>query len=182
MNFDIAIVHHQIFSHEILQSLAINNIKLRIPLESVDHLINSLLKLIPVLLILLNFALGPRQIFIKFLEVIVIVYFFKFVLLGYLAELRQNFFAKLASFLGELLLHIKEVPIRPHARKHVIEKVIKLFSQGISDLDNLIPERNFMLGQILFYLVLYYLFSHFDILQRFLNFFFQGSFEVKLVH
>ena len=128
MDFDIAIVHHQIFGHEILQSLPINNIKLRIPLESIDHLINSLLKLIPVLLVLLNFALGPRQILIELLKVIMIVYFFKFVLLGYLAELRQNFFAKLASFLGQLLLHIKEVPIRPHAREHIIEKVIKLLS------------------------------------------------------
>ena len=107
-----------------------------------------------------------------------IVYFFKFVLLGYLAELRQNFFAKLASFLGELLLHIKEVPIRPHAREHIIEKVIKLLSQSISDLNDLIPECDFMLGQILFYLVLHHLFSHFDIFQRFFNFLFQGSFEV----
>ena len=59
MDFDIAVVHHQIFRQEILQSLPINNIKLRIPLKSIDHLINSLFKLIPVLLVLLNFALGP---------------------------------------------------------------------------------------------------------------------------
>ena len=58
MNFDIAIVHDQIFRHEILQSLPIDNIKLRIPLESINHLINPLLELIPILLVLLNFALS----------------------------------------------------------------------------------------------------------------------------
>ena len=59
MDFDITVVHDQIFRHEILESQAIDNVKLRISLESIYHLVDSLLKLIPVLLVFLDFALSP---------------------------------------------------------------------------------------------------------------------------
>lgn len=75
-----------------------------------------------------------------------IIYFFEFVLLSYLTELCQNFFAKLSSLLTELLLHIEKIPVAPDTRKHIIEKVIKLTPKSISDFNNLISERNFMLG------------------------------------
>lgn len=60
MDFNIAIVHHEIFRHKVLESLSINDVKLAVALEAVDHGIDALLKLIPVLFVLLDFALSPR--------------------------------------------------------------------------------------------------------------------------
>lgn len=59
VDLDIAVVHHKVFSHKVLQSLSIDNIKLRVALETIYHLVNTLLKFIPVLFVFLNLALGP---------------------------------------------------------------------------------------------------------------------------
>jgi hypothetical protein len=60
VDFDITVVHDQIFRHKVLKRLSINNIKLAVLLEPIHHLVNPLFKLIPVLLVLLHFALCPR--------------------------------------------------------------------------------------------------------------------------
>ena len=110
-----------------------------------------------------------------------IIDFFELILLSYFAELGQDFFAKLSSFFGELLLHIEQVPIGPDARKHIIEKLIKFISQRISDLYDLVSQCDLVPSQIFLNLVLDHLLSEFDILERFLNFFFQRSFEIQFV-
>jgi len=73
VNFNIAVVHHQVFSQEILQSQAINYIKLTVALQTIDQTVNSSLILVPILLVFLDLALGTREVLIKLLEVIVIV-------------------------------------------------------------------------------------------------------------
>jgi hypothetical protein len=105
--FDIAIIHDQIFCHKVLKSLSINYIKLAVLLEPIDHLVHSLLKLIPVLLVLLDFALCPREILIELLQIIMVVNLLELILLSNLAQLAQNILAELSSFLRELFLHIK---------------------------------------------------------------------------
>ena len=182
MYLNIAIIHDQIFRHEILQCLSINNIKLRIALEAIDHRINALLKLIPVLFVFLDFALSTREVFVEFLQVVMVIDFFELVLLSYFAKLGENFFAKLACFFRKKLLHIEEVPIRAYAREHIIKEVIKLRPESISNPYDLVTKCYLVLGQILFNFILDHTFSILDVFQRFLNFFFQGCFEVKLVH
>jgi hypothetical protein len=59
VDFNIAIVHDQIFCHKVLKRLSIYNVKLAVLLEPIYHLIYSLFKLIPVLLVLLDLALCP---------------------------------------------------------------------------------------------------------------------------
>ena len=99
MSFDITVVHDQIFCHKVLKRLSINYIKLAILLEPIHHLVNPLLKLIPVSLVLLDFALSPRQIFIELFQIIMVVYLLELILLSYFAKLTQYILAEFASFL-----------------------------------------------------------------------------------
>ena len=99
MYLNIAIVHNQIFCHEILESLAINNVELAIALETVNHGVNPLLELIPVLFVLLHLILGSRQVLIEFLEVVMVVDLLELILLSYLAQLAENLLAELTRLL-----------------------------------------------------------------------------------
>jgi len=107
VNFNIAVVHHQILSHEILESSSINNFKLTVPFEPIYHRINPLFKLIPVLFVSLYLSLRSGKILIELLEVIVVINLFKLILLGDLPQLCCDFFAEFASFFWELFLHLK---------------------------------------------------------------------------
>ena len=98
VNFNIAVVHHQILSHEILESSSINNFKLTVPFEPIYHRIYPLFKLIPVLLVSLYLSLRSGKILIELLEVIVVINLFKLILLGDLPQLCCDFFAEFASF------------------------------------------------------------------------------------
>ena len=84
MDFNVAIVHNQIFSQEILQGKAIDNIEFAVSLQSIDHVIDTLFKLSPILLVVLHLRLGHAQILIELFQVIMIVYLIEFILLSYL--------------------------------------------------------------------------------------------------
>ena len=73
VNFNIAVVHHQVLGQEILEGWAINNIKLAVALQAINQAVNASLVLVPILLVFLNLALGTREVLIKLLKVIVIV-------------------------------------------------------------------------------------------------------------
>jgi len=73
VNFNIAIVHHQVLGQEILEGRAINNIKLTVALQAINQAVNASLVLVPILLVFLNLALGTREVLIKLLKVIVII-------------------------------------------------------------------------------------------------------------
>ena len=107
VDFDVAVVHNQVFSHEIFESLAVDDVELTVALKAVDHCIDALFKLIPILFVFLNFRLSPRQILIKLLKVIVIVHFLELILLRDLAKLGQDLHAELPCFFRELLLHLE---------------------------------------------------------------------------
>lgn len=115
MDFNVAIVHNQIFGQEILQGKAIDDVKFAISLQSINHIINTLFKLSPILLVVLHLRLGHAQILIELLQVIMIVYLIEFILLSYLRQLTQYVLAEVGCLLGELFLHFKQVPILPHA-------------------------------------------------------------------
>lgn len=99
MNLDVAVVHDQVLSQEVLDIGPIDNVKLRIALQAVDQIVNSLLILIPVLFVLLNFTLRTTQILIELLKIIMIVNLTELVLGSDLVEVTQDFFAVLARLL-----------------------------------------------------------------------------------
>jgi hypothetical protein len=99
VNLDVAVVHDQVLSQEVLDIGPIDNVKLRIALQAVDQIVNSLLILIPVLFVLLNFTLRTTQILIELLKIIMIVNLTELVLGSDLVEVTQDFFAVLARLL-----------------------------------------------------------------------------------
>ena len=182
MNFNVAVVHDQILCHEIFKSSSINYFKFTVPFESIYHRVNSFLKLIPVLLVCLDFCLRAREILIELFEVIVVVYLLKLILLRDLAQLSSNFFAKFAGLFWKLLLHLKEIPIRSDTREHIIEKGIELVSEAIPYTKNVISQSYLVFRQILPDFALNDRLTIFDILERFFNLFLERSFEIQFVH
>ena len=81
MRLNIAVVHDQVLGKEVLEGGTINNVKLAVTLQPIHHVINALLKLVPVLLVHLHLGLSHAQIFIELLQIIMIVYLVKLVLL-----------------------------------------------------------------------------------------------------
>ena len=73
MDFNIAVVHNQVFGQEIFQIRTVNYVKLAITLEPINEVIHTSFILIPILLVLLHFTLGAREILIKLLEIVVVV-------------------------------------------------------------------------------------------------------------
>lgn len=110
-----------------------------------------------------------------------VINLFKFILLRDLPQLCCDLFAKFASFLRQLLLHLKQIPVRPYASEHVVEKWVELISKAISDPDDMVSKGYFVLRQILPNLVLDNGLSILDVFKRFLNFFLKRSFEIQFV-
>lgn len=154
MHFDVAVVHYEIFREEILECNSIDDVELAVPFETIDHVVNSALKLIPILFIYLHFGLRHAQVFIELFQIVVIVYLVELILLCDLRELRKNLFAELAGLFRKLLLQFEQVPILTHAAQHVIEKVIEVLPQRVTYKDDVISESDFVLREILANLVL----------------------------
>ena len=111
MNLNVRIVHNEIFSQEIFHRWTINDVELRVPLQSVNQVFHSILELVPVGFVLLNFSLGSTEIFVELFEVIMIIDFVKFFLISDFLQISKDLFAKLGCFAGQLLLHLEEVPV-----------------------------------------------------------------------
>lgn len=60
-------------------------------------------------------------------------------LLSDVGETVGDLFAKLGSFFRELFLHLKQVPVLPHAVQQVVEEVIKVFAQIFAHKDDVVP-------------------------------------------
>lgn len=74
------------------------------------------------------------------------------ILLSNLLELAKNISAKLTCFLAELLLHFKEVPISANTGQEVVEEIIKILTQVVSNKYNMVSQGYFVLRKILVYL------------------------------
>ena len=68
-------------------------------LQTADEVVDSLLVLVPVLFVLLDFVLRTTQVFIEFLEVVVVVNLLKLVLRSDLLQVVEDLLAELAGLL-----------------------------------------------------------------------------------
>ena len=126
--FDVTIIHNQVFGQVVFQSVSIDYFKLAVALEPIDHSVNALLKLTPVLLEGLHLGLCDREVLIKLFEVVVIINLLKFVLGSDFLQLASDFARKLSSLLRQLLLHFEQVPISPYTPQHLVEEVVEVLS------------------------------------------------------
>ena len=67
---------------------------------------------------------------------------------GDLLKLLSNFGSKSTGLFRETLLHLKQVPVRPDALKHLVEKLVKVLPEGVSNLDDMVSEGYFVLFQV----------------------------------
>jgi len=63
--------------------------------------------------------------------------------------LAKYFSTELARLLAELLLHFEQVPVRTNAREQVVEEVIEILAQVVSNEDHMVPQGYLVLCQIL---------------------------------
>lgn len=70
MQFDVAVVHNQVFAKEALQYVTINYIKLVVASQTAHQLVNTLFVVFPLLAMLLNLNLSLRQLLVEFLQVV----------------------------------------------------------------------------------------------------------------
>lgn len=159
VRLDVTVVHDQVLGEEVLERDAIDDIELTIPFEPIHHVVNTLLKLIPILLVNLHLRLSYAQIFVEFLQIIMVVNLIELVLLSDFREQTDSLHAKLTRFFRELLLQLKQVPVLSHTTEHMVEEVIKVLAEGIPNKNNMISESDLMLRQVACYLVLHYALS-----------------------
>ena len=84
MRLYVAVVHDEILRQEILERNAVNDIELAVSLQAIHHVVDAFLELIPILLVYLHFGLSHAEIFVEFLEVVVVVDLVELILLSYL--------------------------------------------------------------------------------------------------
>ena len=92
-----------------------------------------------------------------------IPHFIHNVLLSNLLELPKNISAELASFFAQLLLHFKEVPVSPNTRQKIVEEIVKVLAQAVSNKYNMVTQSYFVLGKIFVYLRMNFSLSMLDI-------------------
>ena len=182
MYFDVAVVHDEILSQKVLERGSIDDVELAVPFESVNHAVDALLELAPILLVFLHFGLCAREILVELLQVVVVVNLFELVLLGDLAEVLQNLLAELTRLFRQLLLHLEQVPVASDATQHVVEESVEFVAQSVSYEDHVIPERDLVFGEVAADLVLNHALSVLDVLQTFFDLFLERRLEVELVH
>ena len=181
VDFDVTVIHHQVLGEEVLQGVSIDYLELTVFLESVNHLVHPCFKLAPVLLESLDFGLSHAQVLIEFLEVIVHVDLL-IVLVGCdLLQLFGDLFGELTGLLRETFLHFEEIPIGSDTFQHLVEELVKVLPQGVSDLDDMFPEGYLMLLKILAYLPLHKALRFSHLLKGLLYLLLQRRLEVELV-
>lgn len=57
MDFDIAVVHHEILGQEVFERGSIDDVEFAVALESVNHAVDSFLELVPILFVVLHLRL-----------------------------------------------------------------------------------------------------------------------------
>ena len=181
MDFDVAVVHHQVLGQVVLERVAIDDIELAVALKAVDQPIHPVLELDPVLLVVLHFALGLGQVLVELLQVVVVVDLLELVLLGDLGQVVKDFSAELAALFAELLLHFKQVPVGSDAVQHVVEEVVKVVAHGVSDANDVVSQSDLVLGQVSANFPLDYALLVPDVLEALFNLLLQRCLEIEFV-
>ena len=78
-------------------------------------------------------------------------------------------------------MHFEKVPVGSDARQHVVKEVVEVFTEAISDVDNVVSQRNLVLSQIPSYLTLNHALSDADVFQALLDLLLKRGLEVKFV-
>lgn len=99
VDLDVAVIHHEVLGHEVLEHGTVDDVELRVALQTADEVVDSLLVLVPVLFVLLDFVLRTTQVFIELLEVVVVVNLLKLVLRSDLLQVVEDLLAELAGLL-----------------------------------------------------------------------------------
>ena len=105
---------------------------------------------LPVFLVLLDLNLGVRQLLVEFLQILLFsdIYVEKAcILLRNVLERVGHPRVEPLRLLDEELLYGEQVPVLADRLQQVVEEFVEFLSQVVSDEDDVVPERDFVLAE-----------------------------------
>lgn len=67
MDVHVAVIHHYAFSEVVFQHASVDDVEVTVTLQPLNHLVYSLLVVVPLLLVLLNFLLRSGEALVELL-------------------------------------------------------------------------------------------------------------------
>ena len=150
VEFHVAVVHDQVLGHEPLQLVAVDHVECAVILQAAHQVGYTVLIGLPVFLVLLDLNLGVRQLLVEFLQILLFseinVEKALILLRNVLKRIRHSRVEPL-RLLDQELLYCKQVPVLADRLQQVVEEFVEFLSQVVSDEDDVVPERDFVLAE-----------------------------------